>query len=874
MADDWSRVTELFEAALVIPADERESYLIKATANDATLIRRVLELIADDAKTSVLDRAVGDLVRETLAFEIPATAGAGRYRVKHVLGSGGTAIVYYAEHEELGSPVAIKILRDAWVSPDRRARFTREAKMLARLNHPLIARLYGADSLPDGTPYFVMEYVDGEPVNAYCRNRRLTTRKRIDVFLRICESVQVAHREAIVHRDLKPSNVLVADVEGGFAVKLLDFGIARHLDDLDATGNRTQTGQRMMTPAYAAPEQLSGGTVGVYTDVYALGVILYELLTGRRPFELDGLSPAQAERAVLETSPLPPSSAIDETQVIDGALLSKRDRHDLDVVCLKAIAVEPDRRYASVEALARDVEHYLRGEPLEAQREPWSYHAAKYVRRNARPVATTALIVVAIAALTAFYTNRLSDARDAAITEARRTTRIQQFMTGLFEGDPEAGPSDTLRVRTLLGRGVDETRALDTDPEAQADLFETLGTIYHRLGDLDNADSLLAAALDRRRTHFGPGHPEVARNLVGLGLLRVDQGNLDAADSLIAAGLDLSRARLPRGHPDLAAAFAAYGVVLQNRGTYERAAEVQEEAVRMYALDAQNRAAMARILSDLANTYFYAGDYGRSDSLNRLALSIEQDVLGRRHPNVAGTLVNLAATRFNLGHPDEAEVLYRQALEIYLPYYGEDHPMTASNMVLLAQTLATLGRRDEAIALLTPALAVQERALGSDHPRVASTLNELGTVSLANGDHARAESSYRRALAIYRAVHGEEHFTVGIALSNLASVYRDKGDLVASENHMREATVLFARVLADDHIQTSLARLKLGRILLLRDKYEEARAELLAGYEALDGRMDPESPWILGALSDLAKANESLGDSAAAATYRQRLPNR
>src|SRR5688572_3584109 len=300
-----------------------------------------------------------------------------------MLGEGGMGVVYLAERGDLGSKAAIKIRRDAWLSPARRERFAVEQRTLAQLNHPSIARLYDADTLPDGTPWFVMEYVEGVPLTAFCDTHASTIPERLRLFRDVCEAVQHAHRHAIIHRDLKPSNILVTQDGTG---KLLDFGIAKQLESLEGS-EVTRTGLRPMTPAYAAPEQVSAGRLGIHTDVYSLGVVLYELLVGRLPFDVAQTTPSELERLIVEQEPERPSVAARRTPALPvgssrAQSASKPQWADLDVLCLTAMHKDPARRYASVEALIRDVDHYLTGEPLEARPDSLRYRTSKFVRRN------------------------------------------------------------------------------------------------------------------------------------------------------------------------------------------------------------------------------------------------------------------------------------------------------------------------------------------------------------------------------------------------------------------------------------------------------------------------------------------------------------
>jgi serine/threonine-protein kinase len=557
-------------------------------------------------------------------------------------------VVYLAVREDLGSHVAIKFLRDAWLSPARRERFAAEQRTLAQLNHPSIARLYDADTLPDGTPWFVMEYVEGLPLTAYCDTHASTIAERLVLFRHVCEAVQHAHAHAIIHRDLKPSNILVT---GDGTVKLLDFGIAKQLEGLEA--DLTRTGLRAMTPAYAAPEQVSAGRLGIHTDVYSLGVVLYELLAGRLPFDLAERTPTEMERMILEEEPERPSVAARRTPALPiGSSrvqsASKAQWADLDVLCLTAMHKDPARRYASVEALIRDVDHYLAGEPLEARPDSIRYRAGKFVRRNWRAVSTATVTVAMIIGLTVFYTVRLANARNVAVAETVRTLRIQRFMLDLFQGneDEAVGPADSLRVVTLVDRGVQQARSLDVEPAVQAELFETLGSLYRSLGKLGPADSLLRTALARRRALYGPSHPSVASSLVALGELRIAQAEYDSAEALMRNALDIARRTLSPSDPIVGKATTALGQALYDKGAYDKAVPVLEEAIRLQTRGDTASPGLATAITDLANTYFYLGKFALSDTLNQRALAIDKQLYGPRHAYVADVLINLGAIRF------------------------------------------------------------------------------------------------------------------------------------------------------------------------------------------------------------------------------------
>ena len=359
-AERWERAQRLFHAAAELPEAEREPLLAREAEGDEALAREVRAMLRADASGALVDRAALDVASKlTAEASLPAIAF-GPYRVTRVLGEGGMGVVYLGERADLGSVAAIKVLRDAWLSPARRERFLAEQRTLAQLVHPAIAQLHDANTLPDGTPWFALEYVDGAPITAYCRDHGTTLEGRLELFAAACAAVQHAHAHAVIHRDLKPSNIFVTR-DG--AVKLLDFGIAKHLEGLAEPVDQTRTGLRLMTPAYAAPEQIRGERVGIHTDVYALGVVLYELLAERLPFELAGLTPAEAASAIAEREPERPSLAAARAS---GRSAVRRVRSasdvawsDLDVLCLTAMHPDPARRYSTVDDLIREVDRYL-----------------------------------------------------------------------------------------------------------------------------------------------------------------------------------------------------------------------------------------------------------------------------------------------------------------------------------------------------------------------------------------------------------------------------------------------------------------------------------------------------------------------------------
>ncbi|HXM59956.1 MAG TPA: serine/threonine-protein kinase [Terriglobales bacterium] len=881
----WERIQTLFHEVADLPAPEQRVFLKAACGDDDVLVADVLALVEEDARgLSLLDRDLAQVAQEMLDEAVPASLPFkefGPYRIQKALGEGGMGVVYLAERIDLGSLVAIKLLRDAWLSPARRERFASEQRTLAQLNHPSIARLYDADTLDDGTPWFAMEYVEGIPLTDYCAAHACSIQERLQLFRAVCEAVQYAHQHAVIHRDLKPSNILVKP-DG--TIRLLDFGIAKQLESLETLGGRdqtrsdqTMTGLRLMTPAYAAPEQVRGDRVGIQTDVYSLGVVLYELLAGGLPFDLSKLTPGEAEAVIVGQDPEKPSAVANRMAERPGAdpnlpSATKSAWADLDVLCLSAMHKDTQRRYQSVEALIRDIDHYLKGEPLEARSDTFRYRMGKFVRRNRRAVSASALVFMIVIILVVFFTVRLAKARNAALEEAARTQRIQRFMMNLFQGgDQSVGPGDSLRVVTLLDRGVQEAQSLNGDPKVQAELYQTLGTIYDQLGKFDEADSLLHSALERRKALFGPDSTEVAESLVALGQLRSDQARYDEAEQFTRQGLDMSKRHLPATDPRVGKATYTLGEVVENQGKYDQAISVLNEAVRFQSASGEANADLAESLTELANTQFYAGHLDISNSLNLRVLAMDRKLYGERHPNVAEDLINLGAIQSEWGHYAETERYYRQALDIIQNFYGKDHPETASVMTLLGRSLNSQGRFNEAADLLRESLGIEERVYGDAHPRVASALGELGKVAMQQGKLDEAEADFRRQADIYREVYKGKHYYIGSALANLGGVYMERKQYSRAERSFRDALQIYAETLTPDHLNVAIVRIKLGRALISQHRDADAEVESLAGYGILMKQSNPPANWLQNARKDLVEEYSALHQPDKAAKFEAEL---
>jgi serine/threonine-protein kinase len=533
---------------------------------------------------------------------------------------------------------------------------------------------------------------------------------------------------------------------------------------------------------------------------------------------------------------------------------------------------DPARRYSGVDAVLRDVDRFLHGKPLEARADTIGYRTGKFVTRHWRALAAAATVVLAVVVLVVFYTWQLAAARNAALAQAARAERIQAFMLHLFEGgDRSAGPAEDLRVITLIDRGVQEARTLDREPVVQAELYETLGGIYDKLGKFDRAEALLGTALEKRRALLGDDHPDVGKNLVALGVLRTDQAKLEEAERLIRSGLDK---RPTTGTADpvwVAQARAALGRVLQERGKYTEAIAELDAAVRAQGDEGAAGKELADLLYELANAHFYAGHYDTSDALNLRVLEMYRQLHGGRHPLIADVLVNLGANQHERGRYRESERFYRDAVDITRSWYGDNHHETAAKLTMLGRTLVRDNRQDEAVDLLAEALAIRERVYGKAHPQVASTLNELGTIALLRDQLDDAERYFVRMADTYRAVYGDNHYLLGIARSNLGSVFVARKRYPEAERLYREVIARFSDTQGAGHLNTGIARVKLGRTLVRQRRFAEAEGEILAGYGILTKQASPTVSWLKAAREDLIQVYDALQQPDKAQKFRQEL---
>ena len=724
----WERVHETLHAALERDPSERANLLAAVGRDDPALQREIESLLIAVAAQGPFDELIDAFVAPEPGERIPERLGA--WRPIRLLARGGMGAVYLAERADgaYEQRVALKLL-PAGTRPDLHARFLAERRILARLRHPNIAGLLDGGTTDDGLPYLVLEYVDGEPLTTYCDRLRLPVDARLRLFLDVCAAVSWAHANLIVHRDIKPANVLVESARAdGHCIRLLDFGIAKLLDDeVSSEFPATRADLRLLTPEYAAPEQVRGDTITTATDVYQLGVLLYELLCGRRPHRFASHTLQHIERDICERDPLRPGAAIGRTpdgDTVDAAAiglarattpgrLARALEGDLDTIIMHALAKEPGRRYASVDAFAADVRRHLEGLPVAARPDSLRYRAGKFVRRNRAAVFAAAAIAVLLASLvvtTAVQNRRIEAQRD-------RAEQAAGFLTQLFEDlEPVQARGSTLDPREILDRATERVmNGMADQPLLQARLFDVLGRVYQMRGFFTEAEPLLRRALALRTDELGNDRLDVADSHYALAQLLFDTDRHAAAEPELATAASILRQRLGPSHPRVAAVEIDQALARRAAGDLDAAASIMDSAIAALRVDADARLDLATALLYAGKLRVERGDASHAEPLITQALDIRRSLFGDEHPTVANALDGIGEMKQALGDHVGAEAAFRQALAVRRTLFPPDHADLGVSFENLGIVLHQQRRRVEAVIMLDSALNILLPALGPDH---------------------------------------------------------------------------------------------------------------------------------------------------------------
>jgi len=870
----WQRIEELFGAVVDRPPPERDTFLTQVCKGDEELRREVLSLLARDTNEDFIRDPIASAALAFTAKPKDDLTGEliGPYRITRLIGRGGMGIVYEAERddEQFQQRVALKIIKRGMDTDFVRDRFLRERQILASLDHPHIARLFDGGATPDGLPYFVMEFVAGEPITTYCHRHELSVNEKLKLFLKVCSAVQHAHQKLVVHRDLKPSNILITEDGASGLPKLLDFGIAKLLSpDLSQAQTRTETALRLMTPEYASPEQARGQAVATTTDVYSLGVVLYELLTERRPHEFKTYSPAEIERAICETQIEEPSKVVGRRT---GAptRLARQLAGDLDNIMLMAMRKEPERRYQSVEQFSEDIRRYLAGMPVVARKDTFRYRSGKYVRRHKAGVAILALLAILAIAMT-IQAARIARERDRANQEAATARAVTESLVAMFEvADPSKARGNVITARELLDQGAEKVvRELKDQPAVQAKLLDTIGQLYQSIGLYDREQPLLEEALKLRRQTLGKESLDVAASLNHLGEVARLKGDYVGSEPLFREALIMRRKLLGAESREVAESLNDLGDLLVYRGNFGEAENLLREALalRRKLLGAES-AEVADSLHSLGQLMWKTGKLHEGELLYQQALNLRRKMYGAEHPLVATSLNNLAIILQEQSDLKGAETLFREALVMRRKLLGEDHPEVVVSLASLAAVLKDLNEYDEAERLYRQALTLNRKVFGEEHPLLATTMHNFAMLLRDKGEYEEAEALYQQSQAMRRKLLGDGHPDVGVSLYSLAVLLYLKGEYAEAEKMERQAIDTYLKSLQPDHLRIFRSRSHLGACLVKLRRYREAEEPLLSGYAGLKATLGDQHVETQKAVGRLIELYESWGKPEKADPYR------
>ncbi len=855
----------------------------------------------------------------------------GRYRILRLLGEGGMGAVYEAEQEQPRRTVAVKVIKSAWANPEQLRRFEQESRVLGRLQHPGIAQVYEAGTAVGfgGQPFFAMELIHGKTLCKYADEKRLNTRERLTLIIRLCEAVEHAHQRGVIHRDLKPGNILV-DETG--QPKILDFGLARVTDSDNPVSRQTDIGQLLGTLAYMSPEQVLADPLAIdtRTDVYALGVIAYELLAGKLPYTVSP-NVHVAVQTIREQDP----SAL--------STLNRCFRGDIETIVNKALEKDKDRRYASAADFGADIRRHLADEPIGAKPPSASYLLQKFARRHRPLVAGIAavfvVLVVGVVVSTLEATrarkaeksalaaqdganrdrdraikaeNRALQDRDRAVqaesqadreraraqasetqavrdrnlaleqkkradTEASTAAAVNAFLqndllaqaSAAIQAGPSMKPDPDLKVRTALDRAAARIGGkFEHQPEVEASIRNTIGRTYMDLGLYPDARMQLERAGELRRRMLGEENQMTLETMSSLGRIAHLEGRYTQAEALDSQVLETQRRVLGPEHPATLASMNNLSNAYFSLGKYAQAEALRRETleIRRRVLGPEHPDTLAS-MNNLANVYNARGKYSEAEALNAQSLEIRRRVQGPEHPDTLMAMNNLANIYQAEGKYSEAEALRYKTLEIRRRILGPEHPDSLAAMSNVAGTYEAQGRHASAEALYKETLEIQRRVLGPEHPSTLNSTNNLANVYYLQGKYVEAESLYKQALEIQGRVLGPEHPSTLGSMGNLASTYHAQGKYTQAETLDSQALEIRRRVQGPEHPETLAAMNNLADVYSSEGKYPEAETLFNRTLELKRRVRGLQHPSTLTTLSDFASMYLRQGNYAQAELY-------
>ena len=834
------RIERIFLEASERPTAERAAFVDDACAGDPEILAEVCSLLEHADGTAQISSLIEGQARELMAsLERPRLQSGqrvGPYCIEGPLGRGGMGEVYLARRADgaFEKRVAIKVHRQGPLRDVDLDRFLRERQILANLDHPGIARLIDGDTLDDGTPYLVMDYVEGQTIDEFCKGRQLTLRRRIKLFLQVCEAVAAAHRALVIHRDLKPSNILVTD-EG--APRVLDFGVATLLDDGSGDENRPLTLQ------YASPEQLGGSRSTQPTDVWALGVVLYEMLAGSRPFPEPTSTPEERARYISRTAAPPPSAQPRKT------FAPSAFRGDLDAILLRALQRNPDDRYRSVDALAEDLRRYLERRPVEARSGGPMYRLGRYLQRHAAAVTIAGVSLAAIASLVGVYTLQVQQERDFALEQAEAANQVADFMVSVFQANrPDSEDGSEVTARELLDRAVAEIQQdTVTDPPLRARLMRVMGSSYRTLAMIDEAEQLTAEAVALMESEAVTDHPQYLGALNDMAVILAYKDEPEEAERLYRQVIDTYEAGDYGDHPSLALSWSNLGHMLMRRGDHDGAGELFVAAMEMYArlYGTEHRRYLTN-LTALGRIHRQKGNLDQCEATLREAREIALRVYGEDSPKALDALNELASLASERGEFAQAAAYHAEHVPLVEQLYAEGHNARLIAYNNFASALDDVGRLEESAATYAKAVATAEMGAGPEHRLTVTTRSNLAQLQMRIGQADAAIDTFEWVYELRKRKHGADHIATALALHNLTYAYVTAGRLLDAAPRFQPSLDSWATAVGKQHAIYGKALTSYGSAAWDLHDLDAAMAALDEAIDLFTKAYDPGHPEIIG----------------------------
>lgn len=853
----WTRIQTLFEKVADLPEQEAKEQLEQMCGNEPELYSQVLTLLNSDRNVHpVLNtQFIRNLVDAPPKIRVGDTLG--RYSIIEQAAEGGMSHIFKAKRADLKRTVALKVLKKGMDSDKITERFKQEQHILAQLKHPNIVPIYDVGQTRDGRPWFSMEWVEGLPLLSYCNQNRLSIQQRIHLFLSICEVINYAHRNLVIHRDLKPGNILVTP---SGQVKLLDFGIAKVLEETTEEAAFTQQNNLVLTPEYAAPEQFKVHAPTVALDIYQLGIILFELLNGTRPFNLKEKSLFEIPTIISNTAPkqlyeVEKNGPIAAERSVTERQLATILRSDLNPICHKAIRPEPEQRYLTVQSFHNDLQRFLQKRPVQARRGSTWYKISTFSRRNGKAIGLTLLVLISLSALIGYYTNAVKKERDKAQLEAMKTAQVSDFLVNLFEiSDPEKDTPRTLNAGMILEQGRKNVKQeLKSQPLVQAGIYTVLGRIYNNLAQYDTARVLLKKAIFLTQKYNQEPELTILKQKLNLAYGYLEQDSWQHATLLVDSIINDPILKGQTHALFKAGVLTFKGQLLYRQRLYTASKPFFEQSLSLYQSQPdKNLNDVAGVYNDLALNLKRLGDYLLSEQYQRASLQIKQELYGQQHILLSTEYFNLAKLLHVSGRHNQADSLFKIALNLERKQHISAHPDIAKVLTSYAFLKKDMRQLEKAQKLIDEAYDINIQFYDKINTNIATNLDFKARLYRYSKKYDLALSYHKKALEIKQALYGLEHTSISNTINNIARVYHAMGNLAKAEENYRASYKMKRKFAIEEDPDLATVLHNLALTVYDLGRYEES-LKLLKNSRLAQTRLHhPSHKRVLGEMDNIA----------------------